>query len=132
MKKAINLESLLKAGNTAEVQGILQEKLPEVFARINPTMRLSIKSLSESKARGNRKGAAEGEIILRVYIEGEQAAAANFPNLARQALQKAISSLLGSEAGAKAPKSGATGLISIKEMENGDEDEGVVLPVAAT
>ncbi len=127
MKKAINLQAQVQLADLKS-QSQYQDNLQKAFARTNPGLTLTVKSLTAPDAQGKAK--------LRVYIEGEQDPAANFSQLTTQALHQAIDSLA-PEASASAsktlqaqsrPRSKTRPAVNIQETANDDENQGVVLP----
>jgi hypothetical protein len=108
MRKGINLQVQIPDSSEATVAAFAQ-----AFAAANPGLRLTILSgAGASRAIAARPGVA-------VYIEGEQAAAADFTALADQAVQAALARLPGS-------RDLLAGL-TIEEVEHEDEDTGAIL-----
>lgn len=144
MKKAINLQAQVQLADPNS-QAQFQNDLENAFAQANPGLTLTVKSLTPPDAKGKAK--------LRVYIEGEQDPAADFSKLTTTALQQAINSLTSKPATSSAtnpstatvtttttstpantvktnlsPRPGSGVSTKIQEVENDDENEGVVLP----
>ncbi len=115
MKKAINLQVQGQLSGGIASAEALRKALPVAFAQANPGMSLSIKSITDPDSQGN--------INLKVYIEGEQDPAADFNALSSMAIQKAVAAL----ASKSNPASSVT-IKNIQELGDDDEDSGVVLP----
>jgi hypothetical protein len=108
MKKGINLQVQIPDSSDATVTAFAQ-----AFAAANPRLRLTVLSgAGAARAIAERPGIA-------VYIEGQQAAAADFTALAGQAVQAALARLPGS-------RDLLAGL-TVEEVEHEDEDTGAIL-----
>jgi len=130
MDKAINLQAKLHVGNDPQAAAKLQQSLPAHFAADNPGLALTVKHISPPDA--------EGDVTVKIYIEGDQDPAADFAALTRGALHKTVASMnaaSGTGAGSSAHpvvSSGATPhtgvhIKDLQETEGDDENTGVTL-----
>jgi hypothetical protein len=121
MEKGITLQAHLHAGTEQAAVSDVLKKLPAAFAKANPGLQLKVKKASAPDAKGN--------VTVRVYIEGDQGPADDFSALAHTSLNKAITAM---NAGARAASSGDTApsvhVHGVKEVEDDDDDSGLVLP----
>jgi hypothetical protein len=128
VKKGIYLQAKIYTGGGKDAASTssLLEKLPAAFAKANPGMRLTVKKHSPPDH--------EGKVSVEVYIQGEQAPASSFLKLASRALNKTVAALSKGSGKSAAASTKAAAKISvgeISEIENGDENEDVILPPAS-
>jgi hypothetical protein len=118
MKKGIYIKFQISLDSDQTEVTAFKQLLPEQLLKINPQLHLSINKMTEP----DQKGYTE----LVVYLEGEQAPAADFFKLTSNSLRKTLKAIAGSASFKKPPR-----LIgSVEEVE--DEDDGddscLVLP----
>jgi hypothetical protein len=118
MEKGIDLQVKLHVGTDPSTLSAVRRTLPDLFARANPGLTLSIKRTSAA--------GSGGDATLRVFITGDQDPAADFGALTRGALHKAIAAY---NSGADRAHQPEVHIKSVKEMEGDedDEDSGVTL-----
>ncbi|MDQ6694485.1 MAG: hypothetical protein M3014_08710 [Chloroflexota bacterium] len=126
MQKGINLQAKIAAGTDSSSAAGVRQALPGAFAQANPGMTLAVKEVSPPDAAGH--------MTLKVYIQGDQDPASNFSTLAHTALNKAVAALNTSTGaastggGPRQATQAAVTVHSVQEVENDDENSGVVLP----
>lgn len=143
MEKGINLQARIHVGSDPAAADAVSQTLPIMFAQTNPGLQLTVKSMAPADPNGNA--------TLRVYIQGNQDPAADFAALTFNALNKAIAAMNGKananpgDTVSSAHTSGSvvsgdthrtgTGMHihihNIQEVQDDDEDSGVVLPPQA-
>ncbi|HEV7857991.1 MAG TPA: hypothetical protein VGO91_05130 [Pyrinomonadaceae bacterium] len=120
MKKGVTLRAALRVGTDAASAVVrAQRKLEAAFARANPDLKMSV--------LGQR--ASGGVLVLKLYIEGQQAAPLDFVAKASEALRLAVEKVQpASLAFNVGPGTGPAFGPAIDVVENEDENEGLYSP----
>src|SRR5437763_1025549 len=114
MEKAIDLQVAVPLdASTRDVGPTVQQALADAFAKANPKLQLTIRDVSAPDAAGN--------VTVDAHIEGNVPAPTDFEALATAALNAALPALPATRDLAAAPP-------EVREIENEDEDVGLVTP----
>jgi hypothetical protein len=126
MKKGVTLRAELRVGTGAGGSGVAQaqRKLEKAFASANPDLKMRV--------LGEGQSSSAGVIVLKLYIEGEQAAPLDFVATASEAIRRAVEKVQPYPAKFNVgPGAAAAGVVSgpaIDVVENEDENEGLYSP----
>jgi hypothetical protein len=120
MKKGVTLRAELNVGtDSASAVAQAQRKLEAAFARANPDLKMSVVG----------QQASAGALVLKLYIEGQQAAPLDFVATAREALRLALEKVQPSPPTLNVgPGTGPAFGPAIDVVENEDENEGLYSP----